>query len=63
VSVLVSVDILNKCDWEVVVAELWGILEGLSYVGRPSFCCVKLHSDSSVVVHMFSKEDGTHSTG
>jgi hypothetical protein len=22
-----------------------------------------LHSDSSVVVHMFSKEDGTHSTG
>jgi hypothetical protein len=61
--IIVSVGILNKCDWEVLVAKLWGILEGLHYVWQPSFRCVTLHNDSSVAVHIFSKEEGTHSTG
>jgi ribonuclease HI len=35
---------LGDCD--VIVAELWGVLEGLNYVRRLSFRRIELHSDS-----------------
>ncbi|MCI73789.1 ribonuclease H protein [Trifolium medium] len=44
-------------DCEVVVAELWGILEGLNHAWRLGFCRVELRCNSHMVVQMINKED------
>jgi ribonuclease HI len=47
-------------DCEVVVAELWGILEGLNHAWRLGFRRVELRCESQIVVHMLNKEENIH---
>jgi hypothetical protein len=50
---------LGDCD--VIMVELWGVLEGLNYARRLGFRRIELHSDSQVVVHMLNNAGGNYS--